>query len=351
MGPQPPPSLKGLCWSTTLRAVLPEFSNEEMILSFLVEGGDDFVSGAALSDKLGLSRTAVWKHVEQLRKLGYRIDAQSARGYRLLEVPDRVTSLEIGPLLSTREIGGTLHHFETVPSTNAKAFELAQQGALHGEVVLTEHQTAGKGRRGRTWISAPEKNLACSVILRPEIPPARAPELTLVAAVALAETLRETGVDASIKWPNDVQIAGRKVAGILTELSADVERVHFVVLGIGVNLNASASDFPPEIAEIATSVALHRKGPIHRALFTAALLASLENWLEKWSELGFEPVRRAWKSLASTLGQEVLVRTDNQELLGVAEDIDAAGALLVRVGDRLERVLSGDVEQVRTRKS
>lgn len=327
-----------------------ELSNEEMILAFLAEGGEDYISGAALSDKLGLSRTAVWKHVEQLRKMGYRIDAQSARGYRLLAVPDRLTTLEIGPLLATRELGRTLHHYETLESTNAKAFELAQEGGFHGEVIVTEHQTAGKGRRGRSWVSPAGKSLAMSAILRPEIPPSRAPEMTLVAAVALAETLRDSGVEASIKWPNDVQIGGKKVAGILTELSADVERVHFVVLGIGVNLNADATDFPPEVAEIATSVSQTRNSPVHRALFTAALLAKLEAWLDVWTESGFEPVRTAWKNLSSTLGQEVLVRAEQRELRGIAEDIDASGALLLKVGDRIERVLSGDVEQVRSRK-
>lgn len=328
-----------------------ETSNEEMILAFLAEGGDDYISGAALSDKLGLSRTAVWKHVESLRKMGYRIDAQSAKGYRLLEVPDRLTGLEVSPLLSTRELGRTLHHYDELPSTNAKAFELAHEGGFHGEVIVAEHQTQGKGRRGRTWVSPPGKSLALSLILRPDIPPARAPELTLVAAVALAETLRDSGVEASIKWPNDIQIDGKKVAGILTELSADIERVHFIVLGLGVNLNAEAADFPPEVAEIATSVSIARKSRVHRALFTAALLAKLEEWVDTWTDQGFEPVRVAWKRLASTLGQEILVKAEGKELRGVAEDIDPSGALLLRVGDRTERVLSGDVEQVRARKS
>ncbi len=344
--------MKGSVGGTTFPTVdATELSNEEMILSFLAEGGDDYISGAALSDKLGLSRTAVWKYVEQLRKMGYRIDAQSAKGYRLLEVPDRLTTLEVGPLLATRELGHTLHHYEQLESTNAKAFELAQEGGSHGELIVTEHQTAGKGRRGRSWVSPAGKSLAMSLILRPEIAPSRAPEVTLVAAVALAETLRDSGVQADIKWPNDVQIAGKKVAGILTELSADVERVHFVVLGIGVNLNAELSDFPPEVAELATSVNLTRHNPVHRALFTAALLAKLEQWLDTWTDDGFEPVREAWKTLASTLGQEVLVRADQRELRGIAEDIDPSGALLLRVGDKLERVLSGDVEQVRSRKS
>jgi BirA family transcriptional regulator, biotin operon repressor / biotin---[acetyl-CoA-carboxylase] ligase len=324
-----------------------ELSNEEMILSFLAEGGDDFVSGAALSDKLGLSRAAVWKHVETLRRLGYRIDAQPSRGYRLIEVPDRLTALELLPLLSTRELGRTVHHFESAGSTNAEAWALAEEGATHGEVVIAEHQSEGRGRRGRSWVSPKGANLYLSSILRPEIPPARAAELTLLAAVALAETLRDAGAPATIKWPNDVQLGGKKVAGILTELSADVDRVHFVILGIGVNLNSQLSDFPPEVAEVATSLLVVRGQTVPRALFTAALLTGLEGWLDRWVDSGFGPVRAAWRKLSSTLGQEVVVRSDGHERRGVAEDIDDSGALLLRVGNKLERVFSGDVEQVR----
>jgi BirA family biotin operon repressor/biotin-[acetyl-CoA-carboxylase] ligase len=329
-----------------------ELTNEEMILGFLAEGGEDFISGAALSDKLGLSRTAVWKHVEQLRRLGYRIDAQPSRGYRLIEVPDRLTSLEVSPLLNTRELGRTLHAFATIGSTNAEAHALAREGAFHGEVVIAEQQTEGRGRRGRTWVSPAGSNLYFSAILRPELPPARAPELTLLAAVALAETLREAGAaTASIKWPNDLQIGGKKVAGILTELSADVERVHFIVLGIGVNLNVDPRTFPPEVAAIATSLMAERGQHVPRALFTAALFTKLEAWLDVWLEEGFAPIRAAWKQLSSTLGQEVLVRGEAKELRGLAEDLDETGALLLRLEDgRLERVLAGDVEELRVKK-
>jgi BirA family transcriptional regulator, biotin operon repressor / biotin---[acetyl-CoA-carboxylase] ligase len=332
-------------------ALETELSNEEMILSFLAEGGADFISGATLSDKLGLSRTAVWKHVETLRRLGYEIEAQPSRGYRLLQVPDRLTSLELTPLLMTRELGRTIHHFESLASTNAQAFELAQDGAQHGEVVIAESQTAGKGRRGRSWVSPPGKNLAMSVVLRPEIVPARAPEVTLVAAVALADTLENAGAAPGIKWPNDVQLGTKKVAGILTELSADTERVHFLVLGIGVNLNSEADDFPDDVRALATSVLEVKQQKVPRALFTSALLSRLEDWLETWQTEGFGPVREAWKRRSTLLGQDVLVRSEVKELRGVAEDIDESGALLVRVDGRLERVLAGDVEQVRSRKS
>jgi BirA family biotin operon repressor/biotin-[acetyl-CoA-carboxylase] ligase len=327
-----------------------EQTQQEIILGFLADGRDEFLSGEALSAKLGLSRTAVWKHVQSLREKGYRIDAVPARGYRLVDVPDRLSPLELAPLLSTHDLGQTLHFHESLPSTNEAAFRLAADGAEHGEVVITEQQTAGKGRRGRTWVSPSGLNLYFSAILRPELPPQRAPELTLVAAVALAEALREADVDALIKWPNDVQIGGRKVAGILTELSAEPERVHFVVLGIGVNLNAGPEDFPPEVATTATSLSQALGRRVNRALFTASLWGRLEEWLDLHHEVGFDPVRERWKELSATLRQEVLVRTGGSELRGVAEDIDASGALLVRTaGGSLERVLAGDVEQLRPR--
>jgi BirA family biotin operon repressor/biotin-[acetyl-CoA-carboxylase] ligase len=327
-----------------------EQTQQELILGFLADGRDEYTSGEALSAKLGLSRTAVWKHVEALRGKGYRIDAVPARGYRLVDVPDRLSSLELAPLLSTHHLGQSIHFHESLPSTNEAAFRLAAEGAEHGEVVIAEQQTAGKGRRGRTWVSPTGLNLYFSAILRPELAPQHAPELTLVAAVALAETLREAGADARIKWPNDVQIEGRKVAGILTELSAEPERVHFVVLGVGVNLNAGPEHFPPEVAATATSLSQALGQRVNRALFTTSLWGRLEEWLDLHHEIGFDPVRQRWKELSSTLGQEVLVRTDRSELRGVAEDIDVAGALMVRTaGGSLERVLAGDVEQLRPR--
>lgn len=333
-----------------MNADFQETTHEELILGLLVDGGTDFVSGEALSGKLGLSRTAVWKVVNSLRGYGYRIEAVPSRGYRLLEAPDRLTALEVLPLLETHDLGRTLHTFETVDSTNVVAFRLAVEGAEHGELVLAEQQTQGRGRRGRTWVSPRRLNLYGSFILRPELPPQRAPELTLLAAVAVAESLRAGGVPADIKWPNDLLVRGRKVAGILTELSADPDRVLFVVLGIGVNLNASREDFPPELADIATSVLLETERPVSRAAFAAGLAKRLEDWLDVHAAQGFEPIRERWRALSATLGQEVLVTSERRELRGVAVDIDADGALRLRTAEGTEeRVLAGDVEQVRPR--
>lgn len=333
-----------------VNADLQETTHEELILGLLVEGGGDYVSGEALSGKLGLSRTAVWKVVNALRRKGYRIEAVSSRGYRLLETPDRLTSLELLPRLETHDLGRTVHAFDEVDSTNAVAFRLAVDGAEHGELVVAERQTQGRGRRGRTWSSPAHLNLHASFVLRPELPPQRAPELTLLAAVAVAESLRAAGAPADIKWPNDLLVGGRKIAGILTELSADPDRVQFVVLGIGVNLNAREEDFPPDLRAVATSVLEATGRPVSRAAFTAELCRRLEEWLDLHAAEGFRPVRERWRALSATLGQEVLVKSEYREIRGVAVDIDDDGALRIRTGDGTEeRVLAGDVEEVRPR--
>jgi BirA family biotin operon repressor/biotin-[acetyl-CoA-carboxylase] ligase len=322
--------------------------SEELVLAFLAEAGDDVVSGEAISDKLGLTRAAVWKHVEALRGQGYRIDAVASRGYRLVAVPDRLRALELRPLLNTHDFGQTLHCHEELGSTNDEAKALAEAGADHGEVVVAERQTEGRGRRGRTWISPPHRNVAFSVVLRPEdLPPTRAPELTLVAAVAVCDTLRHSGVDAGIKWPNDVLVKGRKIAGILTELSAEADRVHWVVLGVGVNVNSRPEDFPPEVRGEATSVLIERGQPAPRALFLAACLAALEEWYDRHAEEGLEPILRAWKERSVTLGREVSVWADDGEVVGTAVDLDGDGALLVQTGGGLRRFYSGDVTLLR----
>jgi BirA family transcriptional regulator, biotin operon repressor / biotin---[acetyl-CoA-carboxylase] ligase len=323
--------------------------SEELVLSFLAEAGDEFISGEAISDKLGLTRAAVWKHVEALRAHGYRIDAMPARGYRLTEVPDRLTPLELRPLLNTHDLGQVLHWHEEIGSTNDRARELAEEGAGHGEVVIAEAQSAGRGRRGRPWSSPPRRNLYFSVVLRPDLPPARAPELTLVASVAICEALRQAGVEAGIKWPNDLQASGRKIAGILTELAAEADRVSWVVVGVGVNVNARAEDFPPEVRADATSVLLERGQPAPRALLAAACFTSLEEWVDRHAEEGFGPVAAAWRRRSVTLGREVVVRVEGQEIVGTAEDIDETGALLVRGRAGLERILTGDVGLLRAR--
>jgi BirA family biotin operon repressor/biotin-[acetyl-CoA-carboxylase] ligase len=198
-------------------------------------------------------------------------------------------------------------------------------------------------------VSPPRKNVYFSVILRPELAAGRAPELTLVASIAICDALRQAGVDAGIKWPNDVLASGRKIAGILTELAAEPDRVQWVVLGVGVNVNARAEDFPEELRGEATSVLVERGTPAPRALLAAACLTALELWIDRHAEEGFAPIRTAWRERSVTLGREVLVREAAREITGTAVDIDDQGALLVRTAAGVERVLAGDVLLLRPR--
>ncbi len=262
-------------------------------------------------------------------------------------MPDRIGPLELRPFLNTHDVGQVLHWYEELASTSERAKELAEEGAEHGEVVIAESQTAGRGRRGRTWASPARKNLYFSIVLRPELPPSRAPELTLLASVALCDALRQAGVGAGIKWPNDLLASGRKIAGVLTELAAEPDRVHWIVLGVGVNVNARPEDFPEELRSSATSVLVERGQPAPRALLAAACFTAIEEWLDRHAEEGFGPVRDAWRERSVTLGREVRVTVEGRELSGIAEDIDEGGALLVRGPSGVERVLAGDVTLLR----
>ncbi|MFN0061665.1 MAG: biotin--[acetyl-CoA-carboxylase] ligase [Myxococcaceae bacterium] len=331
--------------------MVPEVSEnpEAAILSFLAESGDEYASGEALSGKLGLTKADVWKYVEALRHQGYRIDTVPARGYRLVSKPDTLSALELSWRLETHDIAQRVDYLAQVVSTNARAVEWALSGAPHGAVVIAETQTDGRGRRGRKWESPAGLNLYCSLVLRPDLPPVRAPELTLVGAVAVADALRGAGIEAVIKWPNDVCVGERKIAGLLTELAAERERVQHVVLGVGVNLNAGPSDFSPEVSAFATSLRQELGHPVDRAVFAAALFNRLEHWLDLHEEDGFAAIGRAWRDMATTLGTEVLVKMEGEELMGQAVDIDETGALLVLPAgaEKPVRVVAGDVQQMR----
>jgi BirA family biotin operon repressor/biotin-[acetyl-CoA-carboxylase] ligase len=324
-------------------------SEEELILSFLMDGGEEHTSAEALADKLGLSPSAVWKRVESLRRKGFRIDAGPARGYRLVDLPEQLPWEELSALIGTHDVGRVIYSYEEVDSTNDVARQLAVEGAAHGELVIAEQQLKGKGRRGRSWFSPPGKNLYFSIILRPDLPAERAPELTFVSAVAVAETLRELGVKAEIKWPNDILVEGKKLGGLLLELGSQSEGIaDFVILGIGLNVNALDEDFPPELQHVATSLLLSTGKSLSRPLVASRLWNKLEEWLDRHGTEGFEPVRQSWSALSSTLGTKVRVKTDTEEWEGNALGIDASGALVVQLpGGESRRVVSADVETLR----
>lgn len=303
------------------------------------------VSGEELSRLLNVSRTAVWKHIKALKDLGYRIEAVPSRGYRLVSTPDILTPAELSSGLNVRAIGTSLICVSETESTNILAYRLAEEGAAEGTVVFADSQSRGKGRLGRLWESPAGVNVYCSVVLRPPIMPIHAPQLTFLSAVAVAEAIeRVAGLTPAIKWPNDVLVNGFKVAGMLNEMSAEMERVDFMVLGIGVNINMQRGQFPGDLRHPASSLAIEAGHGIERLSFARALLESLDAHYARYCAEGYGPLRQAWLDRSAVMGRRVRVSSQEREVRGTVEGIDEIGALLVRTADGIqERVLAGDV--------
>lgn len=322
--------------------------SQEKILDLFRDGSGDYLSGEQISRALGVSRTAVWKHISHLRDLGYGIEAATSRGYRLVTTPDALIPAEIRADLGTLRIGGEIVFLAETDSTNLRAHGLGEGGAAEGAVVIADSQSAGKGRMGRQWISPPGVNLYVSILLRPPILPWHAPQLTFLSALATARALEEVGeIPASVKWPNDVLLGGKKVAGLLNEMSAETEGIHYVILGIGVNLNMKAEQFPADLRYPATSVALQKGAPVSRLAFTRALLRHLDALYDLYLERGFSPIIQAWEALFELAGSEVEVDFQSHQVRGVVQGLDEDGALLLRHADgSIERVLAGDVRPV-----
>lgn len=323
-----------------------DLRQDAIVLGLLLECADDFVPGGVLCDKLDVPRAELLKRLDSLRSRGYVIQTRGGLGYRLVEVPDLLGEAPIAPLLASGELGRRIHSYAELESTNDEAHRLAEEGALHGEVVIAEKQSKGRGRRGHPWLAPEGKSLTFSVILRPLLPPARAPELTLAAAVAICEAARELGAhSARIKWPNDVECKGRKLCGILTELRADGGGVKHAILGVGFNCALEMHDFPEELRPTATSLLIESGERIARPLILAQLLEHLEEWLSLHETEGFGPVRERWRELSSTLGHKVRITGEGAPVEGDATDLAEDGALLVRVpGGEMVRAVAGEVE-------
>ncbi len=322
---------------------------DEEILQLLRSSSSKFISGEEISRRLKVSRTAVWKRIQRLRTLGYEIEASTRAGYRLKKSADLLTPSEVHPILKTKWIGKKIHYYQKLDSTNSKAYEVALKGAEEGEVVIAESQEKGKGRLGRQWFSPPFLNVYFSLILRPKIAPHQASLITLMAAVSTADAIRNfTGVPPLIKWPNDILIRGRKVAGMLNEIQSEVDRVHFVILGIGVNLNVDEKMFSKEIRKIATSLKIEKGEAISRKDFLQCLFLELEKWYAIFSEKGSDLILNAWRDRAYIEGKQVKVTSFGETLVGKAIDVDSEGALILETANGTrKRVVAGDVEYSR----
>lgn len=303
----------------------------EQLRRILEEHQGQYVSGEEIGRRLGASRAAVWKQVQTLRRRGFGIEGARGAGYRLLGRPDRIEKEELTFRLPPVSIWNTFHLFPVTDSTNIRAAHLAEAGAPHGTVVCADSQTEGRGRLGRTWESPPGVNLYVSLLLRPRIDPREAPRLTLVAAVALAETVEEaSGLSSGLKWPNDLYLNGKKAAGILAEMSADQDRLRHVVIGVGLNVNADREDFPKRLRRSATSLKRETGRSHPRVEVLARFLARFEEAYGTFLSKGFSALHPRWDCRCLLSGKRVLLRHAERELRGTAVRVDAQGALLFR---------------------
>jgi len=304
------------------------------------------VSGADLAERLGVSRAAIWARIEELRRLGYEIEAGPHFGYRLVSAPDVLHADDLLVRLGrTKVIGRDIRVFEETTSTNDVVERLARDGVKEGAVVFAESQTRGRGRLGRRWLSPGRKGLWFSVLLRPDLRPQEATQLTVASATALRRAIHsETGLPLEIKWPNDILIGGKKVAGILTELSAEPDRVRHIILGIGVDVNQVAGDFPPELRKLATSLKIESGRTISRAELATAILRELDRDYARIGAGEFAALADEWQEHCKTIGRDVTIRIGDRPIRGRAESLDDDGALLLRTEHgHLERVIGGDV--------
>lgn len=315
------------------------------ILEILRAGGQEPVSGEELSRQLDVSRTAVWKHIQALKAEGYDIESVPKKGYVLKSAPDRLKPAEIITHLKTKWLGHSIHYCESVDSTNNVAKRLAEEGCDNGLVVVSEEQRGGKGRLSRGWFSP----FACgdwfSVVLKPPFLPQEASKCTLMAAVAVVKAVNKySGVNAAIKWPNDILLNGRKLVGILTEMSAEFGKINYIVIGTGINVNVPKNILPDDIKDCAISVADAAQEPVSRVQILADVLFYMEELYEAVLKDGFAPVLEEWRKYSCTLGQQVKVIAPGETYSGLAVDIDSDGLLIVKKDDgTVEKVIAGDV--------
>ena len=311
------------------------------MLTFLRES-QDYVSGDLISTKLGISRTAIWKHMHQLEKLGYDMVKLKGKGYKLIKVPDKLYAWEIGRHLDTAFLGREIVYRENIDSTNSLAFKLALEGAPEGTCVVAEAQKTGRGRLNRVWFSPPGKNLYLSAILRPRIHPSKVYPITFISSLAVADTIASVaGLEPTLKWPNDVLVNGRKICGTLLELSIETDVVRFVVVGIGLNINMKEVD--EEIKEKATSLCVETKKLYERPFVCGILLSNLEKYYLLFKDKGETEICRIWEERAGVKGKYLEITQMGQVYKGISEGVDSSGAMLLNVDGQTKKIIAGDV--------
>lgn len=313
------------------------------ILDYFRKADGNFVSGQQISKDLHVSRTAIWKHINVLKERGYIFESSTRKGYRLIYAPNLLTPLEIDSALHTETFGRHVIYLESTQSTNEEAKKIAREGAEEGTIVVAEEQITGHGRLTRGFFSPFAKGIWFSLILRPKFFPMEASKCTLLAAVGVCRGIRRLGLaDAGIKWPNDILVHGKKLVGILTLMSASMEKIDYIIMGIGINTGIKKNEFPEDFREGATSF-LNEGINVSRKDLLAAILGELEKEYSIAQNEGFDKVLDDWRALSVTLGQEVRVIFGDDSYTGKAVDIDRDGCLLVNTGSEVKRVIAGDV--------
>ena len=318
----------------------------DRILKVLIENNDKFLSGQAISSSLGITRSAVWKHIKSLQQDGFEIESRSGLGYRLIALPEELDQVTLVETMNTRIIGKNIEIHQVIDSTNNRARELALEGADEGTLVIAEAQAKGRGRMGRSWISPRGKGIWMSLILRPDLPPDQAPRITAIIAVAVRNALNKaTGLETGIKWPNDIIIDGKKVCGILTEMHADIDRIYYVVVGIGINANMTQKDFPTEISSTAASLRIALNSSVDRRQIIALVMDEVEDIYFKYLiNRDFQQILDQCRQHSVTLNRPVKVIGRDKAFEGYALDFDEDGSLLVKKKDgEITKVMSGDV--------
>lgn len=316
------------------------------MLDILREHRGAYISGEEISRRLSISRTAVWKQINKLREEGYEFEAVSRKGYRLVFAPDKLEEGDVLKELQTKSFGRHLNLMEVTSSTQEAARLLAEEGAPEGTLVIAEEQTGGRGRQGKRWYSPARKGIWMSLLLRPQRPLSFAPQLTLLTAVAVCRAIRKvTGVDAGIKWPNDLLVQGKKICGILIESVGEDERIKYCIAGIGIDVNVELEELPTELHTVATSLKIESGQTQSRATLISAVMNELEQLYNLYEEEGFAPIGHLWEALSVTLGKRVTVKTPRGETEGTAEALDESGALVLLddTGNHIT-IFSGDVQ-------
>lgn len=328
---------------------LPELTDRRIdaLLTLLAENSTIVVSGAKVAKEIGVTRQQVWRWIQKLRDLGVRVKGHPRTGYHIERIPDI-----LAPQLLSHRLYGTpfarhIYHFFKVDSTNTVAMRLGEEGESHGAVVLAEEQTAGRGRSGRSWVSEKSAGISCSILLRPQIPPSLAPMLTIVAGLAARDAAADE-LDAlpDIRWPNDLLVHGRKFCGILTEMRAEPDRIHYAVVGIGMNVNQS--QMPAELNDLATSLRIDTGKTHSRLELLIRLLRHLDRYYNQFLNEGSVPILRRFAEVSSYFrGKRVRITTSAETFTGSTAGLESNGVLRVQRDDGrgVELVLSGDVSE------